>query len=510
MSTSIPADSYPTATSSADGARWEHTRLRRRLLYGRQADDIRQRIQQAIGSVRREAWGEIDLSSNPFLQTWRQLATLYRQTPRVVAPEGGEVAAVAMAEAGYWSMMARVQRDTLGLREMLVYVDIDPTGSPVYQPIYPDWVEVIAVDPWVAARPVALKVWRRDSRGDWIGYVYDSRGEGYYAALDADGVDVSSEVLRPEGDEGGAYRGEAYPWRVDGAPVLPFVLYHAEDTGQVFDPYTGREVVEGTLQLGVLYTYYNHVVRNAAWGQRYVVGAQPVGASADPTGQRSQIVTDPATLLLLEPMDLDGAGGQVMVGQWTPPVDPEAILRSVIRYERRLVEMAVGGSQVTRETSDIRSGYSLAVSRDAEADARIGYAPTFSRGDLAACRLTAGLLGAPTEGWSISYPGVDAILARQADEGADEGADAGPVIAPEGVAEGVAEGAVEGAAEVAVSFNGAQVAAAQGVVAAVAAGELPRDTGVQMLVAFFGLDAIAADRLMGNVGGSFKSSPTTP
>jgi hypothetical protein len=167
--------------------------------------------------------------------------------------------------------------------------------------------------------------------------------------------------------------------------------------------------------------------------------------------------------------------------------------------------MAVGGSQVTRETSDIRSGYSLAVSRDAEADARIGYAPTFSRGDLAACRLTAGLLGAPTEGWSISYPGVDAIHARQVAEGADEG----PVIAPEGVAEGAVEGAVEGAAEVAVSFNGAQVAAAQGVVAAVAAGELPRDTGVQMLVAFFGLDAIAADRLMGKVGGSFKSRPTT-
>lgn len=412
MSAAVPSQQYPTASASTDGARWEHTRLRRRLLYGRQKEDIRQRIQSAIGSVRREAWGEIDLSSNPFLQTWRQLATLYRQTPRIMPPAGAEAAAVAMAEAGYWSMMPRVQRDALGLREMLVYCDLDPDGRPVYQPTFPDLVEVLAVDPWEPTRPTALKVWRRDSSRPtydaWVGYVYDARGEGAYAAVDHNGSDVSAAVLGSEG-----YRGSDYPWQVDGRPVLPFVAYHAEDTGTVWDPYTGREVVEGTLQLGVLYTYYNHVVRNAAWGQRYVVGAQPVGAASDPTGQRSEIVTDPATLLLLEPMDTDGQG-QVMVGQWTPPVDPEKILRSIIQYERRLVEMATGGTQVTRETSDIRSGYSLAVSREAEDEARIGYAPMFARGDLAACKLTAGLLGAPTAGWSLTYPTVNAVLAQRA------------------------------------------------------------------------------------------------
>lgn len=376
---------------------------------------MRQRIQQAIGTIRRDAWGEIDLTSNPFLHTWTQLAALYRQVPLVIPPEGGEDVAVAVAEAGLWTLMPRLQRDTLGLREMLLYVDVDPGGRPVYQPVYPDLVEVLAVDPWQPARPTALKVWRRDPLRPevWTAYVYDARGEGSYQATDAQGRDVSAQVLRPAGQEGGAYRGAEYPWRLEGRPVLPFVVYHAEDTGSVWDAYSGREVVEGALQLGVLYTYYNHIIRNAAWGQRYVVGAQPVGAASSPTGLRSEITTDPAALLVLEPMDLDGQGGQVIVGQWNSPVDPEKVLGSILRYERRLVESAVGAAEVTRQEADIRSGYSLAVSREAQEDAQVGYAPLFERADLEVLRLTAALLNGPTEGWSIQYPLVERVRAAR-------------------------------------------------------------------------------------------------
>jgi hypothetical protein len=54
-----------------------------------------------------------------------------------------------------------------------------------------------------------------------------------------------------------------------------------------------------------------------------------------------------------------------------------------------------------------------------------------------------------------------------------------------------------------VALNGAQVQAAQGIITSVAKGELPRATGVEMLVQFFNMDAASAETLMGTVGGSF-------
>ena len=58
----------------------------------------------------------------------------------------------------------------------------------------------------------------------------------------------------------------------------------------------------------------------------------------------------------------------------------------------------------------------------------------------------------------------------------------------------------------AVALNGAQVQAAQGIIASVAKGELPRDTAVQMLVQFFNMAPDAADTLMGSVGRTFTIS----
>ena len=58
------------------------------------------------------------------------------------------------------------------------------------------------------------------------------------------------------------------------------------------------------------------------------------------------------------------------------------------------------------------------------------------------------------------------------------------------------------------ALNGAQVAAAMGIVERVALGALPRQTGVEMLIAFFQLSDQAANKIMGSVGGSF--TPPAP
>jgi hypothetical protein len=60
----------------------------------------------------------------------------------------------------------------------------------------------------------------------------------------------------------------------------------------------------------------------------------------------------------------------------------------------------------------------------------------------------------------------------------------------------------------AVALNGAQVQAAQGIIQSVARGELPRETGVQMLVQFFSIAPDQAESLMGPVGRSFTLAPS--
>ena len=59
------------------------------------------------------------------------------------------------------------------------------------------------------------------------------------------------------------------------------------------------------------------------------------------------------------------------------------------------------------------------------------------------------------------------------------------------------------------ALNGAQVTAAQGIVESVAQGQLPRETGIQMLVNFFNIPGDVASKLMGTVGQSFKPTEIT-
>lgn len=59
-----------------------------------------------------------------------------------------------------------------------------------------------------------------------------------------------------------------------------------------------------------------------------------------------------------------------------------------------------------------------------------------------------------------------------------------------------------------VALNGAQVAAAKEIVVDVAGGRIPRDSGVMMLVNFFGLSPEAAEAIMGEVGRTFVSTTT--
>lgn len=96
--------------------------------------------------------------------------------------------------------------------------------------------------------------------------------------------------------------------------------------------------------------------------------------------------------------------------------------------------------------------------------------------------------------WLMGLPVKSALKA--------EGFDAEAAMLPE----------LEADVEQSTALNGAQVASATSIVQSVALGQLPRDSGVAMLQAMFGLSADVAESMMGSAGNGFvpAAAPAPP
>lgn len=404
----------PIPESLEELQRVEHTRLRRRLLYSCHESDLHELLCQELGNVRKSAWGKPDLTANPYLSLFSQLAVLYTESPETLAPAGSEAVSQAVADSGYWSLAQRIQRDTLALREMVVRIDADETGKVTYRPVFPDMAILESASRYPSV-PTRIREAVQDPTYGWVWHdlSISDPGNPFYRVLTTDSKDVTESVL------GQRFEGSNYPYRdSSNYPILPYVIYHAAESGYLWDPYTLREIVEGSLNIGVLLTFYKHVVKNAAWAQRWVMGAEPVGAEVteladDGSGidaSRKEVIADPATLLVLRVME---GVTQAQIGQWTSPADPEGILRSISMYERRICLLAgVQPPDVTRQEADVRSGYSLAVARESIREAQKQFEPSFRKADAELLAKTAILLNRATGsnyaegGYRIRYRGL--------------------------------------------------------------------------------------------------------
>lgn len=379
----------PLPSSLDEQLRWEHTGLRYRMLYGLHRADIERHVIAAVGQERARAWRPLDLSSNPFALAYEQSAALYHDEPAIVGPDPYVVAAVA--DSGVWPLMQRVQRDTMALRESLLLCELDDDGQPRAHVILPHR-STVEVDPRRPGRIVAAHWWELapDSLSEWVQYHIDPRKQdsGYWVT-DRTGNDITAQI---RGDATG------YPWRgPSGEYVQPVIMHHAAESGQTWDPYTKRETVEGTIHLALHYTHLGHLIRHAAHAQRYTVGAHARGAQMGDEEQASsaQVIADAASVIQMDP-DEDAPAGSVQIGQWAATMDPEKLMAAIRSYERRLIEQAVGGVEVTRGTSDIRSGASLAIGREAQIIAQERCAPVFRMADRRAIQVWSALLATYT------------------------------------------------------------------------------------------------------------------
>ena len=433
-----------------DDRRWQEQRRRRRIQTGAWRTDLDKRLALEVGVERTDAWGITKQTSNVFATVNRELATLHVSTPLVRLPSGQRLDqsadaackafAAALTASGLWQRQIEFQPLVLACQEYLWRVHVDEQGEISMRPVPPDVMEIEpenddASEPYrtreLRWRP-QVKAWCWDvicaAEREYLVERYDAEGKP--------GEDVTAQVL------GKSFSGDKYPYLDPaGAPVLPYVLYHATALGdQLWHVDRGIETVEACLDLAVLYTFLGHVMKSASWPQRWslnavvasmeggdaALGLQVVGASPYMnTGiMRERAITDPALLLqFVQPPD---AQGQPQIGQWTASADPVAMESVISAMANRVaVEAGLPPTDIQRLGGTARSGYAISLSNEGKRTTARRYAPAFHGPDAALVTMLAQLWSArtgqplPVGAWDIEYQDLplspDELRERRAD-----------------------------------------------------------------------------------------------
>ena len=414
-SLSLQPTTPPAPVDPEEAARWAHTRLRRRLLQGRWDEDLRRRLYDHFGDVRTEALGPPDMSSNALRTITAELAVLYDSSPEVFNDDGGAELAALVARSGLWAMMPRYQQFTLGLREMLIRPDYTDRAGLSYRVVYPDmvvaWAHPDLPDLPVGIQELRLRSYEGKPLWTWDHVDVSDLENPVYRVEEARGdhgqpMDLTTHFL------GGPMSGEDYPYRrLDGRPVLPYVMHHARRTGDgvLFDAWEGLEVVDGTLTAAVLWSWWVHCVRDASWPQRTAANVTIPGSAIEDTdtARRRTVPTDPASILLFESLV---EGTQPMFYQYQAGCDPKALYNSIAEYEFRVATLAgVSPDHLVRNHGTPRSGYALSVSNAGKREAQRRYEPMAQDGDGRLLALSAVIVNSatgsrhPEDRWVLRY-----------------------------------------------------------------------------------------------------------
>ena len=422
----------PPAPGNPDEARRvEHTRHRYAMMEGRWLSLLEARLEVQLGTVRRAAWGQPDISANPFKSCCVELSSLYEAEPDIRHNQIGPSANMdrligssgSIARAGLWPQMARFQSLVLALREMWMRVDVED-GRLVYRPV-PPHMTIAEADPARPTVPTLFGELRLRTVGRqlvWTFEIWDIRepeNPSYRVVEALDGWAFGRDLTRIV--HGATYDGVDYPasWRrANGTPIIPAVLYHASLRGdQLFDSYAGIELYEGSLNLAVLYSMLNHCLRDASYPQRYAVGVRVAGLDSSDLGTRaarSEVITDPTTILMLDPI---AETSQPMIGQYQAGADVSTLEATIAAIAHRLAtDAGLAPSELQRTSGSARSGYAISLSQEGKRSAQRRYVMQFRSADEALVGLSAILFNRWSEANSAptNYPeGGYSVLYRE-------------------------------------------------------------------------------------------------
>lgn len=398
------------------------------MLDGEWEIDGNEMLANHIGEDRRNAWGVLDMSACPAKQIAGELAVLYTARPTVTCFEVGADALVGdtglLRRGGLWTKMKELQRYCWFLRDYFIRVDVNrATKRLQFRLVSPHNVQRASSSGDEPDRPLRIEELRlreRDGKLCWTWDVLDITDPNkpiyqvhLYNPQGSEGeqrVDISPDP--PErGGLGGDFSGERYPYRKqDGTPILPYVMYHARDTGKLWNSWDGVEVMIGSLNAAVYWTMAGHAAKDASGRTVIIAGAEIQGVET----KRSKTTGTPIRTITLEPgtaLFLEGVGGQQIIIQEVGPGAQVADLEEFAnRYERRIAVMAgINPSDIQRMGGDARSGYAIAISNQGKRTAQAEQVELYRRYDLELLEVSAVLsnriltAGFPEDAYNIEY-----------------------------------------------------------------------------------------------------------
>lgn len=436
MSTSIEAVTGLVWLREADRNRAEHSAMRLRMLLGTYWDDLEKALQTHLPTLRREAWGPMDMTSNVFKSICGDLGPVpYNSEPHLDGKPGSEPLITReqsgiLSRCGYWPLMQSTGEELVGLRDMVMRLEYSQEGGLSADPIPPHRVEVDVLSS-APRRPVRMAIADQRDRPDkpgeqewtWEEWDISNPMAPRYRIMSADRKhDLTNRYAMLDGKPASSamLSGENWPdrwkWHQDdrkNRPFIPCANYHALTKANYWDPWYGIEAVAGSLTMGVLNTFWIHCVRDGSVATVVLVGGVPMGIKIETVdGQPiAWVAVEPGAFNMVRPME--GFEGPVQVERLSPSADPLMLIQALQRFEQRVALYAgVSASDLLRESGDPRSGYALSVSNDGKRASAQRLEPQLRRADLEAVELSAAIINGatgsklPEGGYGISYKGI--------------------------------------------------------------------------------------------------------
>jgi|LakMenEpi03Aug12_release.lakeMendotaPanAssembly.Ray.scaffolds.fasta_scaffold02225_29 hypothetical protein len=422
----MPAPSRPVPKGE-DATRWKHTALRKRLATGGWREDGYRALSRVFSKARAEAMGELDMSRNPALSINAQISVSYDEPPAIMA-EARDVS--GMLGPYVLGLLQRHELYVNALRESLIRLDIED-GKVTARLVTPDEVAYCSGEsksPHVLnkleelrIRTIPLDVQRADEKTgiknteEWTWEVWD------WTNPDAPEFRVLSADRKI--DRTGVYFPDMKPGDVpyldsSGRGILPYILYHAETHGGLWDWEKGRELIEGTLRIAVGWTGAHHGFNEASWPQRFGIDVELQGAEIKGEGEtrRAEITVSPTSIVMFQ--GVNGKNGTL--SQFEPAIDVKEAGNFLSQCERDLAIWAGLAPSDLVASGDAQSGYSISVSRQGLRRKQAKVQPNLRMGDQLLLATAARLLNAygddaeqypeEPEAYSIVYKGVPLSL----------------------------------------------------------------------------------------------------
>jgi len=395
-----------------DQARQSHTALRLRMLSGCWGSDLDDYISAHIAADRQSAWGEASRAVNFLRSVVQQLSVLYDDPPIVTHADTEDLSAFA----GLFHLHQKHEEYVIGTRESAIRVGWQEETALGPRQLT---VRLVTADnlliedtPQAPGNPAYIRERRKrynpeTAKTDYYWDVWDIRDPAtpLFRIISEGRSPIDwTPVFAPE-------LVGAYPFRdSQNRPFLPWVLYHARDTGQLFDPYAWDELPAATLAVGLYYTMFAHAMKDASWVQKYALDADLQHLRSEGQGGtlRNSITVDPSSILLFKSSG-DGNGS---LGSFPLPAKPVELIEAIKSYQISVLE-ALNLGKFDAQATTVQSGVAIQIKRDLVRQISSAFHPQFRRGDTELLSVAArlwnlfsGQTSLPESGYQIQYTGL--------------------------------------------------------------------------------------------------------